>query len=83
MLLEGGITLGVQQRRTMIWAAVTDVARYYGGYVPDACEQVRTCPACCLTFSAGNSWELTGELGPRWQHHAALGLDVQCWHADS
>ena len=29
-----------KQRRTMIWAAVQDVARFYGGYIPGACEQV-------------------------------------------
>ena len=39
-LLDGGITLGVQQRRTMIWSAVADVARFYGGYIPDASAQV-------------------------------------------
>ena len=39
ILLDGGITLGVAQRRAMIWSAITDVARYFGGYVPDACRQ--------------------------------------------
>ena len=39
ILLDGGITLGVAQRRAMIWSAITDVARYFGGYVPDACQQ--------------------------------------------
>ena len=39
ILLDGGITLGISQRRAMIWSAITDVARYFGGYVPDACQE--------------------------------------------
>ncbi|KAK9794936.1 hypothetical protein WJX73_001985 [Symbiochloris irregularis] len=30
-----GITLSVQQRKQAIWAAVGDVARYFGGYIQD------------------------------------------------
>ena len=39
ILLDAGITLGVGQRRAMIWSAITDVARYFGGCVPDACQE--------------------------------------------
>ena len=49
-LSREGITLSVQQRKQGIWAAVGDVARYFGGYIQDTYRgdllqvQIPCCP---------------------------------------